>query len=91
MENNIYQWKKDVACFASHIQALKQFIASGEAEGLICEDDTLFHNNFVQKYTTMMQNLPYNTSLVSLTYMLGGAIDLLLCKSLSCIQRSNPN
>lgn len=73
--DNVLQFRKDIACFAAHIAAVKKFYGSGRNVALICEDDTLFHNNFNSRFADILSELPANTPLLSLCYMLSGAID----------------
>ena len=37
---------REVACYSSHLKALKMFLNSSEEYGLICEDDIEFNKNF---------------------------------------------
>ena len=37
---------REVACYSSHLKALKMFLDSSEEYGLICEDDIEFNKNF---------------------------------------------
>lgn len=63
------QFRKDIGCFASHLLALRTFLASGQSECLICEDDIMFHNDFENLFKDIISNLPQNTGLLSLSYM----------------------
>ena len=38
---------REVACYSSHLKALKMFLNSSEEYGLICEDDIKFNDNFL--------------------------------------------
>ena len=38
---------REVACYSSHLNALKIFLDSSEEYGLICEDDIEFNKNFL--------------------------------------------
>ena len=38
---------REVACYSSHLKALKMFLDSSEEYGLICEDDIEFNDNFL--------------------------------------------
>lgn len=57
-----------VACFASHIKAIKTFLETEEEEALICEDDILLHNNFEEEYIKIRNNLPEDATLCALSY-----------------------
>lgn len=65
---------KDVACYASHMLALKTFVESDNECCLICEDDILFHNNFLGLLNDTIVN-SNDAKLISLSYMLSGPID----------------
>lgn len=57
-----------VACFASHLKAIRTFLESNEDEALICEDDVIPHNNFSEKFLEVRKCFPNNCSLVSFSY-----------------------
>lgn len=63
------QWRKDLACYASHLLAIRSFLAHGGPYGLICEDDILFRNGFRDHFDVLMEHLPNNAPLLSLSYM----------------------
>lgn len=67
------QFRKDAACYASHMKAIKTFVQSKQKYCLICEDDVLFHNNFIPILTDIIENNP--ADLISLSYMLGGTMN----------------
>lgn len=52
------------------MKAIKTFVQSDQKYCLICEDDILFHNNFLDIFTDIITNNP--AGLISLSYMLGG-------------------
>lgn len=64
------QWLKDVACYASHLLAIKEFIKSGKNEAVICEDDILFCDDFMDKLNQLKSNLAQDYNLLTLTYMI---------------------
>ena len=66
---NPTQWRKDLACFASHLLAIRLFLAQDSSHGLICEDDILFRNGFREHFNVLMENLPDGAPLLSLSYM----------------------
>lgn len=59
----------ELACFLSHLKAIKAFLASGEDYGIICEDDILFHNEFREKYDEIIKNVPDNCNFVGIGYL----------------------
>lgn len=63
------QWRKDLACYASHLLAVRLFLATNASHGLICEDDILFRNDFRDHFDVLYQNLPEGAPLLSLSYM----------------------
>ena len=58
----------EIGCFASHVKALETFLESGEEQGIILEDDCVFHNNFRTLYDKRMAGIPSGTSLVMLSH-----------------------
>jgi GR25 family glycosyltransferase involved in LPS biosynthesis len=71
---NLGQWYKDLACFGSHLKALKTLIDSDAGVALICEDDILFHNEFATIANDLI-SLINSASLLSFTYMISEPID----------------
>lgn len=68
-----YKWRGEIACFASHLKAIREFVthsSSGEDYALICEDDILCHNDFLRRYVEMINNAPPSTPLILLGYMI---------------------
>jgi len=65
-----WKWRGELACYASHLKAVRQFLHDGGDMGIICEDDILLDNNFLRRYVEVMNNLPDNTPLVSFCYMM---------------------
>nr|QBK89958.1 MAG: glycosyltransferase family 25 [Pithovirus LCPAC101] len=72
-----------ISCKASHIKAIRQFLSDapsiyfeGENEnivnnyGIICEDDIMLSNDFLRRYEETIQNLPDNTPLICLSYLI---------------------
>lgn len=59
----------EIACFMSHLLAIKTFLASNEDYGIICEDDILFHNEFREKYNEIIKNVPDNSNFVGIGYL----------------------
>lgn len=70
------QWKKDIACFASHLLAVRSFLATNAEYGFICEDDILFQNDFMEDFGEIFETLPEELPLLSFTYMASGTFDL---------------
>lgn len=58
-----------VACLASHLRALEQFLASTASEAIICEDDVRPCREFVQRFGALRDNVPDDTPLVALGYL----------------------
>src|SRR4051812_16888835 len=57
------------ACFASHIKAMRQALELPEVResgAVICEDDCLFHNEFVSRLSGVLANLPDTTPVCAL-------------------------
>ena len=61
-----------LACYASHLKAIRQFLQDGGDIGFICEDDILLHNNFVGKYVKIIRNLSEKVPLITFCYMMNG-------------------
>lgn len=70
--SSVDQWRKDLACYASHLKAIRTSLEDSidEEGALICEDDILLHNNFIERYGQIMNNVPSGTGLVSMSYMI---------------------
>lgn len=66
------KWRGELACYASHLKAIRQFLHDGGDMALICEDDILLANNFLERYAKVMTNLPSKTPLVTFCYMMNG-------------------
>ena len=64
------KWKSEMGCFASHLKAIRSFLEDGCDECLIAEDDIIFHNNFVERYWQIRNNMFDDTTLISLSYMI---------------------
>jgi GR25 family glycosyltransferase involved in LPS biosynthesis len=64
------KWRSEMACFASHLKAIRTFLEDGGSEALICEDDILLRNQFPDEYRKVRENLPDDAPLVSLSYMI---------------------
>jgi GR25 family glycosyltransferase involved in LPS biosynthesis len=64
------KWRSEMACFASHLKAIRTFLEDGGDEALICEDDILLRNQFPQEYLKVRANFPDEAPLVSLSYMI---------------------
>ena len=43
-------WISEMACFASHLKAIRTFLEEGGEECIICEDDIILKNDFVKEY-----------------------------------------
>lgn len=64
------QRQGEVACFASHLKAIRQYLENTkDSKGaIICEDDILLSNTFTSSFFQLMENVPNDTSLVALSY-----------------------
>ncbi len=62
------QQKGEVACFLSHLKAIKLFLETGEKEAIICEDDIMLKNDWINEYSKVRINLPNDANLLSLGY-----------------------
>ena len=65
------------ACFASHLKAIRTYLedpySTNSVGVIICEDDILLHNNFIDKYNEIMENLPKTPAIpnaITFSYML---------------------
>src|SRR5262249_11143917 len=58
------------ACFGTHLKALREFLAAGEREAIICEDDVLRHNDCAERLAEVLANLPGGASLCLLGYLI---------------------
>ena len=71
---NIKKHRNEVACFASHLKAIRQFLeetSKTEDEGaIICEDDVLLSNDFLKRYNETFANIPDNSPLIALGYII---------------------
>src|SRR5437899_710072 len=56
------------ACFASHLKALKTFLDTRAEVCIVCEDDLLIHKNFGNLCSELIDNLPDDIKLCSLSY-----------------------
>lgn len=72
---DVNQWKRDLACMASHLEALKVFLSSKHRVAVICEDDILFHNSFVRLGNLLIASMPAGTPLLTFGYFLTQGID----------------
>lgn len=61
--------KAETACFASHLKTIRIFLESREKNAIICEDDILLKLDFRNELIRILSNLPDNTSLLSLCYI----------------------
>lgn len=70
--SNLTKWKSEMGCIASHLKAIRTFLEDEERpeECLICEDDIMFRNNFVEEYNKVRSNFLPDTSFVALSYMI---------------------
>lgn len=64
------KWRSEMACFASHLKAIRTFLEEGGEEALICEDDIMLRNDFVNLWPAYRQNFPDNCPLVTFSYMI---------------------
>ncbi len=72
--------QKVLGCYAGHIAAIRrglQELRNSKEEPFprgffVAEDDILFHNDFFAKWLDVFENLPVDTTLLSLTFMYSG-------------------
>ncbi len=70
-----HQFRKDIGCFASHMLALRMFLATEQPCCLVCEDDVMFHNKFTNLFRDLLDNLPQDAPVLSLSYMISNYVD----------------
>ena len=59
-----------VGCYLSHVSLWQQLVQDTDDESyLIFEDDVMFSNNFANKYTKCMENIPKNWDILFLDLM----------------------
>lgn len=66
---NTFKWRSEMGCFASHLKAIRTFLEDGGEECLICEDDIMLRNNFIEEYNKIRSNMLQNTPFIALSYM----------------------
>ena len=66
------KWHGELACYASHLKAIRQFLHDGGEMAIICEDDILLANNFLERYVKVTANFPPKPPLVTFCYMMNG-------------------
>lgn len=69
-KNSIKLLAKDIACFLAHIKALRIASSSDKEYVLICEDDILLHNDFVNSVNILLQNFPVTHNILMLYAMI---------------------
>lgn len=87
---NSKQLACEAACFASHIKALKAFLSSGAAHGIVMEDDVMLHNDFQILYKNLFSRVPNDTEVVLLCYYISSWEGFQYYESNSDIIRINP-
>lgn len=65
----IDQWRKDMACYASHFLAIKEFLKTDAVEAIICEDDILFNHKFMEMFNNIRPGLDPHYQILMLCYM----------------------
>lgn len=60
----------EAACLLSHINALRCFLKSENQFGIICEDDIMLHNQFIDLYNKVINNCQNESNLVLLGYII---------------------
>lgn len=58
-----------VGCFASHLKAIKLFVASNQDKAIICEDDVLLRTGFKKLFLQQASHLPTGFRLCMLSYI----------------------
>ncbi len=71
-EDNIEAEKRVASCLASHLKAIRFFLSESKDKeyAIICEDDVQLHNNFIEKFNDVWNNMPDNCPLISLGYLI---------------------
>lgn len=62
----------EIGCYLSHIKALKQFLASGDQYGLICEDDVTLGEDLALLLTAIIHDRRHSWDLLRLCGMHNG-------------------
>ena len=69
--------KRIRSCMASHIKAIRTLLSDSlvldnniNDYAIICEDDVMLHNNFKEKFQGVIDNMPGDCPLVSLSYLI---------------------
>ena len=74
--DNSGRYSKEVARYASHIKALRLFLENREDNYcIICEDDVLFTEKFIQDMNSLIHNCPKDTPLIALCWFVTGGIE----------------
>jgi GR25 family glycosyltransferase involved in LPS biosynthesis len=63
--------RAEAACLASHLRAVRTFLETtpDSVDGaIVCEDDALLHNDWRERFSDVLDNLPADASLCSLSY-----------------------
>ncbi len=59
-----------IGCLGSHLKAIKRFLQSDKDGAIVCEDDILPHNNFLNLLQKILSNKPDDATLISLGYII---------------------
>jgi GR25 family glycosyltransferase involved in LPS biosynthesis len=63
--------RAEAACLASHLLAIRTFLESTPdtvGGAIVCEDDALLHNDWAERFGKVLDNLPEDAPLCSLSY-----------------------
>ena len=63
--------RAEIACFLSHIKALRQIYLDGCQRAIIMEDDVMLHNQFNEKYQELEASIPKDIPLLMLCHFIG--------------------
>lgn len=81
---NRKKYRNVTSCRASHLKAIKQYLEDDSSiyynnqitnelnnnYAIICEDDIMLHNNFIEKYNQLIKNMPKTTNIFCLSYIM---------------------
>lgn len=66
----IGQGKRVAACLIAHLRVIRRFLLTADDEAIVCEDDVRFANGFGRRFQVLRSNIPDETPLVCLSYLI---------------------